>query len=750
MGFELESDNLEDFMSLLNAIKSEDLYSLFCGKEKIEADIADIEWSNIIENRKNLLEELWLEREKIFERFYDFYWEYDEHVNYLTDFIESQWDTWKTYGENGMTLYDLIIDADKILHEKLYRIIFDTVWKDEIKDVISWKHLKVDKVLSRVSIMVKYYFEVRNGVIRNNLKRCIQDSPYFAQLIDEPNCTVDDYINQFIDYYENDTLDHIFKELEHVKIGKDYDFVDLEGNFGNFVTSIDLCLLAKFTNTLVFKWFLEFCSDKNGNNWESEEIPEYRSGGYVYWKVCWFFDEIFPDFKRKDILEWLDFVKVTKDSFSKSFDVLGRILKNLKIRDNWIYNAPFNTLDVDKIENAEQLFQKNKWKIYPQLKEYFFNEVSKFLFNWLSLDLDDIILDLRKKYEYAKSHVWDVSKKQRDEMEKKFLKNEKDKFRTKFFGAFSKYSDFFDCLELKEFFVVIELFMLLFGDTQIIYKENLNEDYKEFVKTILEEKFKKSHNNAKPKQPVVPVVKKRDKDESVVLKHGPTNTVTVRKELPGWLVSDLEKYFWWKIHPDFERSLRNSWWVYKKPRFDKFWVDDWFFKILNRFWICEDIPEEETAENTVAWLNPDSNSDSQNDTTDEVDEDLLKLKNLIENIKSTDVDENKVDYYVQAFVLFYDFKDVDSFKSQILESIKCDNRILKWIESVLEKILKGQKEELKTSKNWKKRYFTFDVGYNTWYRIVLNGQQWKSRKIIIDFVDHDTYMVRIPSYLRKY
>lgn len=39
---------------------------------------------------------------------------------------------------------------------------------------------------------------------------------------------------------------------------------------------------------------------------------------------------------------------------------------------------------------------------------------------------------------------------------------------------------------------------------------------------------------------------------------------------------------------------------------------------------------------------------------------------------------------------------------------------------------------------------------NTWYRIVLNGQQWKSRKIIIDFVDHDTYSDRIPSYYCKY
>jgi hypothetical protein len=43
MGFESGSDDLKDFLSLLDASKSADLYSLFCDKEKIEADIADIE-----------------------------------------------------------------------------------------------------------------------------------------------------------------------------------------------------------------------------------------------------------------------------------------------------------------------------------------------------------------------------------------------------------------------------------------------------------------------------------------------------------------------------------------------------------------------------------------------------------------------------------------------------------------------------------------------------------------------------------
>jgi hypothetical protein len=113
--------------------------------------------------------------------------------------------------------------------------------------------------------MVNYFFEIRKDEIKNILERCIQDSPYFVRLMDNSNCTFEDYINKFIDYYETDTLNYIFKELEQVKISKDYDYVDLEDNFGNFVTSIDLSLLAKFTSTLVFKGFLGFCSGKADN-----------------------------------------------------------------------------------------------------------------------------------------------------------------------------------------------------------------------------------------------------------------------------------------------------------------------------------------------------------------------------------------------------------------------------------------------------------------------------------------------------
>jgi hypothetical protein len=37
----------------------------------------------------------------------------------------------------------------------------------------------------------------------------------------------------------------------------------------------------------------------------------------------------------------------------------------------------------------------------------------------------------------------------------------------------------------------------------------------------------------------------------------------------------------------------------------------------------------------------------------------------------------KVDYYIESFKIFYDFKDEGYIKAQILDSIKHDERILK-------------------------------------------------------------------------
>ena len=214
----------------------------------------------------------------------------------------------------------------------------------------------------------------------------------------------------------------------------------------------------------------------------------------------------------------------------------------------------------------------------------------------------------------------------------------------------------------------------------------------------------------------------------------------------------MNNYFWWAIDPVLERSLRNSWWKYKKKWFDRFNVTEKFFEILDKYWFeCEDLdisdskdassgtPLSESLEiNGEAWLDDNENQD------------IIKLWDIIRKINETDDVEQKIDYIVDGFDIFYDFSNKELFRFLVSNFVKSEVRILKWIISVLCWIMKWQREELKTSKNIKERYFTFDIWYNTWYRIVLQDQDQPGRKKIVDFVDHDTYMVRIPSYLRKY
>jgi hypothetical protein len=84
----------------------------------------------------------------------------------------------------------------------------------------------------------------------------------------------------------------------------------------------------------------------------------------------------------------------------------------------------------------------------------------------------------------------------------------------------------------------------------------------------------------------------------------------------------------------------------------------------------------------------------------------------------------------------------------MLNFCKNDVRILKWIKSILERISKWQKEDLVTAKSQINRYFTFDLWYNTWYRLVLQDQKNSDRRIILDLCDHDYYEQHIDRYMK--
>lgn len=368
-----------------------------------------------------------------------------------------------------------------------------------------------------------------------------------------------------------------------------------------------------------------------------------------------------------------------------------------------------------------------------------------------SVNIQNFILSLKEKYPKAKNHLGFISNSAFKTWKLNFISQYKKSFSNLLESELTNES--FKSLSL------VQLNTLMYYYLSVLQKSNFDvlSGFEEYVKVILEEKFRESHekkveNEVQKSQRILQDKEKQLENEKQLSKKSRTkkSCASLKKsELPDWLIPELEKYFSWKLDQNLLRSLRNCWWVYKKSWFEKFSVDVTFFEILDRFWfICEDVSDDWIEEKSVNIS--DVTVYTSTDSNIEADNEFVKLWHFLEQIKTSENIDDKVEYYIQAFELFYDFKDVKLFKTQVFESIKWDVRILKWIESVLEKISKGQKEELKTSKNWKKRYFTFDVAYNTWYRIVLNGQQWKSRKIIIDFVDHDTYLDRIPSYYCKY
>ena len=340
-------------------------------------------------------------------------------------------------------------------------------------------------------------------------------------------------------------------------------------------------------------------------------------------------------------------------------------------------------------------------------------------------------------------------------------------------------SEFFSKLNLQDLFLFVQFSKLLFSGEKLLFSGekllfsgekllfsgesvSLADKYKKYYFDFVERKIRESHLKVDEKEDWK---KHEDMPEKLTLKKvkekpdAPQKTyVPQKKQLPKWMFPQIVDYLNWKLNKkdldDLERSLRNCWWKYKMKWFKKYWLDSWFFTILDQYWFERD--DEIIAETTEdsgnnSWLSIWLSIITDDNTSDTIDSpEISQLKEIIQKINETEDINQKVDYYVEAFWLFYDFKDVGYIKTQILNFIKSDVRILKWIVSVLEKFIKWQREEIKTSKSVRKRYFTFDIWYNTWYRIVLQDQDWSTRKKIVDFVDHDTYEDRIPSYYCRY
>lgn len=737
------------------------LVSLFDLKEIIDQrlEFLNSTWLNLKENE--LFQDLSMASNLLFTEFYKKYCGNKFPMNVLKEGVVSQVmeDTnWK-FDES---LFNDFPAIDEYIRLNLSRSIFDNVDKKDILFILNDGIWNNDIIFDILEVLIENYFDEK----KNLIKEFFGDSEKNFSLkkvlnLSNNNWDSPDFIDPLLDIFANSYVDFVFNAVKSAL--KD----NPQANFDDLVRILDVFFLIFFDKKKLVDWFFEFCSkvsleDKNDLSFSNVDSVEPHDSDWLFFNVesifnkfwCWL-DLEFSDLDIKSI-EW--------KAHKSLFNFFDKNFKELNLREfSKSWEGLRSHADEKKLKFAEQAFQKYRKVIFPYWKNYCFSEFDKLLFNQkifqISEEDEKAFLDeMFQKYPKAKKYAWSLWAQKKSQLKWEFIKTQNVLSENLVNSIVWDNNEFFSKLNLQDLFLFVQFSKLLFSGESF----SLSDKYKKYYFDFVESKIRESHLKVVEKENWK---KREDMPEELTLKKvkekqdAPQKTyVPEKKQLPKWMFPQIVDYLNWRLNKkdldDLERSLRNCWWKYKMKWFKKYWLDSWFFTILDQYWFERD--DEIIAETTE-----DSGNDSllstwlstitDDNTSDTIDSpEISQLKEIIQKINETEDINQKVDYYVEAFWLFYDFKDVGYIKTQILNFIKSDVRILKWIVSVLEKFIKWQREEIKTSKSVRKRYFTFDIWYNTWYRIVLQDQDWSTKKKIVDFVDHDTYEDRIPSYYCRY
>jgi len=727
------------------------LINLFEIKEKIDEKFDELDKKWLRMKQKTLYENLSMTNDLLFTEFYKRYcWNRFPIDIVKNDVVSQVLDD--TSDEIDVSIFDDFFKIDEYVRLNLWRLIFDNVNKKDVYLILGPSISENVDLSALFKSLTEDYFDENKDIIINSEE--YKKSQNLAGSLDNSN----------LNYELNEKIFDGFKEsyVEFVVSAINNWLNDNpHADFDSLIKIIDVVFLLFFNKKKFLEWYSAFVS-KMDKLLAEDELDSHES--IIQDEQLLFNDtkSIFESLGKTCDIEFseLDIDAIIDDSFKCYYTFIWKIFKQLNIRDLFEFGENLKTYDHDKIvEYTEKMYMKHKKAIFCQWKQHFVLEISKLMINQdnliISPDEEQKFLDqMRQKYPNAKKYAWNIWTQKRKQLKSDFIKNQWALFENIVNIVVLDNFDFFDGLSLQDLFLFVQ-FSKLFFESE---KREIAEKFKEYVFNFIENNFRESHlkvtekESSKLKQSSK-TDQKVDKSQNSTVKGIEKPAFTVRKRaLPEWLVVELNNYFWWAIDPVLERSLRNSWWKYKRKWFDRFNVTEKFFEILDKYWFeCEDLdildskdassgtPLSESLEiNGEAWLDDNENQD------------IIKLWDIIRKINETDDIEQKIDYIVDGFDIFYDFSNKELFRFLVSNFVKSEVRILKWIISVLCWIMKWQREELKTSKNIRERYFTFDIWYNTWYRIVLQDQDQSSRKKIVDFVDHDTYMVRIPSYLRKY
>ena len=744
------------------------LVSLFDLKEIIDQrlEFLNSTWLKLKENE--LFQDLSMASSLLFTEFYKKYCGNKFPMKVLKEGVVSQVME-DTNWEFDESLFNDFPAIDEYIRLNLSRSIFDNVDKKDILFILDDGIWNNDIIFDILEVLIENYFDEK----KNLIKEFFGDSEKNFSLkkvlnLSDNNLDSPDFIDPLLDVFANSYIDFVFNAVKSAL--KD----NPQANFDDLVRILDVLFLNFFDKKKLVDWFFAFCSkvrleDENDFSSSNVDSVEPHDSDWLFFNVesifnkfwCWL-DVEFSDLDIKSI-EW--------KAHKSLFNFFDKNFKELNLREfSKSWEGLRSHADEKKLKFAEQAFQKYRKVIFPYWKSYCFSEFDKLLFNQKIFQISDedekaFLNEKFKKYPKAKKYAWSLWAQKKSQLKWEFIKTQNVLSENLVNSIVWDNSEFFSKLNLQDLFLFVQFSKLLFSGEKLLFSGesvSLADKYKKYYFDFVERKIRESHLKVDEKEDWK---KHEDMPEKLTLKKvkekpdAPQKTyVPQKKQLPKWMFPQIVDYLNWKLNKkdldDLERSLRNCWWKYKMKWFKKYWLDSWFFTILDQYWFERD--DEIIAETTEdsgnnSWLSIWLSIITDDNTSDTIDSpEISQLKEIIQKINETEDINQKVDYYVEAFWLFYDFKDVGYIKTQILNFIKSDVRILKWIVSVLEKFIKWQREEIKTSKSVRKRYFTFDIWYNTWYRIVLQDQDWSTRKKIVDFVDHDTYEDRIPSYYCRY
>ena len=721
------------------------------------------------------------------EKFYQFYNLFccnSKHKSCLESSIRNTW-------FDDVTA-DCLREVDNCFHKKLLLFIFNN---------LSWKNLEFDGVYDDNIIKSNI-----KSNIDSLLYSCI-NSPYFfyekfssilPEIINDYFVVHSDNIRRYAENQcnvnpickrakENGTFEKLFQDANKKLI---VDFVlkelkkDFVGNkesimFEDLIVNISCYFLHAII--LFLSWGGKALNDFS--LWISLGIPDENER--VYTRAVDIFKESEP-FKLNEVF------------YNRNLKILGN-LNNLSIKQYISFVS--DHLNIFKISNSDRTHFSDvyeKFKVFSNKIESEYPENKERVFGlWKRLFIargKELIVDkyneknVTMEFEEFKSKVnsltvspdgwkvnnlnvnpdkrkisWFPSRKKLDDFKKSFCNAKIKELTNKLDAIVSDNSDLLDSLGLFQLFFFFECFLTFLlndfsdanKDSDVSNDSDVNEEFKLYLDGELEKIFSKKEETVSTPVTTKPSNEEISRAENLSIKVTTATQTTwkssdvqvVKHELPAKLIEKLEEYFKWKlVKRSFKKlldHLSKSWYQYKHSWYDKFWVDDGFYAILDdpKFWftcIDESVPGTwKPLSKSVVAENPKDELGSHASNTDTpVDKpEILELNRIFKELSNDGLSkEKKADLYVEAFRLFYDFDDEESFKKSVLKYVWSNSLVASWLKFILEWISKW-----KPNINKKKHgYYAIEIR-NAWFRIVLQPQENSNKFLIMYMSDHDTY-----------